>query len=861
MNARHWLNRWFGRKTTDRIFRRLHLEPLEQRSMLAALVVDDLAEPPNYNIDGGTNVYAGYGARPIGVSGSTVYYSDGVSLGLKSQLWKTNGSTGGNTLVRDLAAGTSNQSWSIFGLTPFAGSTYFLANHRFPTALDSQLEMWKTDGTSAGTTLVQVISQNITAPQGDAFLTVIGGSMYFASDDSILKTDGTSAGTALVKQFVNGAPASSWNGPKDLINVSGTLYFSADETGTGRELWKSDGTPGGTVLVKDIYPGAAGSEASGLANMNGVVYFAANDNVHGPELWKSDGTSAGTTLVADINVGVVGSSPAYFTNVNGTLFFAASQPGIGCELYKSDGTSAGTVLAADINQSVVPMFDENPSSAPTQLVAVGDDLYFRADPRFGAWSYVPGYHGAAQLYHINGDGTGLEVVQVTSTGAAPDPFNMIPAGNKLYLTGYDPNVAQALFALPLGDTLTVTGTASDDSMSIVFTTPTDYSVVVNGVVNFYTTAQYSNIVVDALGGNNSMVIVAPTGSDQLGLTPSGGTLNGFTYSMSLANTEFKYVYGGADDVALLDGSAGSDYFYGLPQYATMTDAGATYFSQTIGFGKSTGQLSFATAGAADYALLFGSASNDTFTTATYGGNVSTLVTPTTTSIAAGTWAGVYAFGQGGADVATMFLRAGTFYGLPGYSMSIEEGVLQESVGFVQVTGIAALPISTAILFDSGGDDTMTASIVDGRTVARLTGAGFDNTAYYFNSNYGIASNGGNDTATLQGAADGTVDTFYGYETYAALLNASLTLQAQGFDLVHSLLPAKNDGDIANLFDSSGNDQLAASGNMAELTYAAGNRVRVSGFHTVYAYGFNGGTNTKNVINPLDYALSLLGSWI
>jgi len=39
-----------------------------------------------------------------------------------------------------------------------------------------------------------------------------------------------------------------------MAEVNGTLFFAADDGMTGRELWKTDGTPEGTVLVKDINP-------------------------------------------------------------------------------------------------------------------------------------------------------------------------------------------------------------------------------------------------------------------------------------------------------------------------------------------------------------------------------------------------------------------------------------------------------------------------------------------------------------------------------------------------------------------------------------------------------------------------------
>ena len=56
-------------------------------------------------------------------------------------------------------------------------------------------------------------------------------------------------------------------------------------------------------MVKDINPGLGDSGPSDLTNVNGTLYFQADDGVHGFELWKSDGTAAGTVMVKDINPG------------------------------------------------------------------------------------------------------------------------------------------------------------------------------------------------------------------------------------------------------------------------------------------------------------------------------------------------------------------------------------------------------------------------------------------------------------------------------------------------------------------------------------------------------------------------------
>jgi ELWxxDGT repeat protein len=402
------------------------------------------------------DIYPSGDSLPQGLEGTnvngTLFFraADGVH---GFELWKSDGTAAGTVLVKDInpGAGTAFPQ----NMTNVNGVLFFTADD----GLQGR-ELWMSDGTAAGTLIVEDINLGAgsSLTQGPALLTNVNGRLFFPADDGVQgrelwTSDGTEVGTQLVADFT---PVPGWssipyeltnvNGTlyfglvnwildgvyhlnvfdlftlrglvKDinppnivggalvggLTNVSGTLFFTADDGVHGRELWRSNGSEGSTQLVKDIQP-PTGASPSRLTNVNGTLFFVVSDGTqaggHGAELWKSDGTEEGTVLVKDIYPGPSSSNPGILTNVNGTLFFQATDGIHGLELWMSDGSEAGTVLVADINPGAG---DSNPSN----LTNVNGTLFFQA---------TDGIHGT-ELW-----ATRSRVVQAESaTGAGPVRF-------------------------------------------------------------------------------------------------------------------------------------------------------------------------------------------------------------------------------------------------------------------------------------------------------------------------------------------------------------------------------------------------------------------------------------------------------
>ena len=366
-------------------------------------------------------------ANNFTVAGDRLYFTadDGEN---GRELWITDGTAEGTQLLKDLNSGTTDGYFYPFEPSPDSSNPDELVavgDRLYFTADDGENgeELWVSDGTTEGTQLVKDINsgaENVDYLYSRAGksrpvekpipyssylndLTEFGGKLYFSADDGenggeLWVSDGTTEGTKLVEDINPGTSdygANSSN-PGEFFEFGDRLYFAAETSDLGRELWVTDGTAEGTKLIKDINPNPGGffdtsSSPSDFAEFDGKLYFSANDGSTGAELWVSDGTTEGTQLVKDINPEIFdngyirapeGSSIRDFTEFNDRLYFVADTQETGAELWVTDGTTEGTQIVQDLLPGFRDFeagFSAAYSSYPNYLTVVGNELFFAAE--------------------------------------------------------------------------------------------------------------------------------------------------------------------------------------------------------------------------------------------------------------------------------------------------------------------------------------------------------------------------------------------------------------------------------------------------------------------------------------------------
>jgi ELWxxDGT repeat protein len=211
-------------------------------------------------------------------------------------------------------------------------------------------ELWVTDGTAAGTRLVQDLNPG-SADASPAMVGRIGSAAIFTASDgagaALWASDGASDAVKLMP-----LPPTSESGARLTITAADTRVYLLFRPGYNEptEIFVTDGTPAGT---RDLGAFSTNLDLTPIG-AGGNLYFAGQDQTVGTQLWVSDGTTFGTHMVrrnvecpgpscgpAPVRLFRIGALPAFVTTDG---------------LWITDGSGAGTQKIAAIAQPAVVAF-------------------------------------------------------------------------------------------------------------------------------------------------------------------------------------------------------------------------------------------------------------------------------------------------------------------------------------------------------------------------------------------------------------------------------------------------------------------------------------------------------------------------
>lgn len=277
---------------------------------------------------------------PLLVANDCLYFV-GSTAKTGTELYKYNVNKG-IKLVRDITPGAAGSDFSTESLRSLNNNIYF----SLPDSDYKNFSFWKSGGYEGNTRSIKSLPGNINPYSYYATDSLLYFSLNYSNNNEPWTSDGTASGTKILKD-INPA-AGSGSGYFTAAN-NNNVFFSAYSDEIGQELWMTKGTTASTKLVKDMNTTAITGSAvsrysfSGMALDSNTLIFSAYTTQYGSELWKTDGTDAGTVLVADVNPGEHSSNPYLYEVKNGKSYFTAyDEPKDSDAIYVTDGTATGT---------------------------------------------------------------------------------------------------------------------------------------------------------------------------------------------------------------------------------------------------------------------------------------------------------------------------------------------------------------------------------------------------------------------------------------------------------------------------------------------------------------------------------------
>ena len=239
-------------------------------------------------------------------------------------LYATDGSDAEPRLLKTFAGTAQLQEF-----VDFRGRLLFFESNSVSSGV------WISDGSRAGT--IQLVSGlsdeeiRIVRAGRFAYLHLVKGCCI-----ELWRTDGTPSGTIKLLGPFQDLPLKK---PDNYVVLGDRVLFTAWESSSGRELWVSDGSVVGTKLLRDVRPGPLSSDARPIVSFSDRVWISYDNKLATQETWVSDGTVAGTSKVFD---NPANASWSRATVVDGGYYFQSDLGNSTIDVGFSDGTLAGT---------------------------------------------------------------------------------------------------------------------------------------------------------------------------------------------------------------------------------------------------------------------------------------------------------------------------------------------------------------------------------------------------------------------------------------------------------------------------------------------------------------------------------------
>lgn len=341
----------------------------------------------------------------------------------ESQLWRTDGTLAGTRLLRPMPEPLQISSIQL----TLQGKALYTPSWPSPALRALDLATYE-DGEVVTFALPAAPDYRI-YPVGELGFFFVRVAPYLGEIGAPLelwRTTGSPAGTFPVARWIGG-----YQWPGAIVDLGGTAIVQLTTVAGTTELWRSDGTLAGTGMLSS-FP-ILSSDTPGLERLGNSLFFRGYDAEHGEELWRTDGTATGTALFVDLAPGPVGSEMPWSTAGTRYLYFSAAAPGRLPALWVSDGTTLGT-------RQVAPQWEAGPA-APVTLAtsAGGEQLYFSSlSPESGF-----------ELWRLDAGSGHLSLVADIWPGpSSSSPQDFIALGDVLLFTADDGVHGRELWALP-----------------------------------------------------------------------------------------------------------------------------------------------------------------------------------------------------------------------------------------------------------------------------------------------------------------------------------------------------------------------------------------------------------------------------